>query len=405
MEIPAADNSADIHYEPYIMSQAAPAISIGPRVRKSPYFEATMRYGAAAFTIYNHMYMPTHYGDPVDEYWRLVRDVTLWDVSCQRQIEITGPDALQFMELLTPRDLSNCPPKQCLYVILTDRDGGTVNDAVLMRMDKDRFWLSPGDGDVILWAQGIALHSGLKVKVSEADVCPLQLQGPKSPHVAYRLFGDLALNLAYYHVAETEIDGIPVALSRTGWSGELGYEIYLRDHVHGNELWETVMEAGKDFNIAPAAPNTIRSIEGGILSYISDIRAEDNAYTIGLGRLVNLDKKADFIGREALRKIHAEGNHRRLVGIEIDADPISHNESFWKVRSANEIVGHVSRCVFSPRLERNIGFANVPARLTEIGTPLVVNTAGGPAQAVVVETPWFPAQKVIPPNIIPRTNR
>ena len=373
-----------------------PAITIGPRVRKSPYFDATMRYGAAAFTVYNHMYMPTHYGDPVDEYWHLVNDVTLWDVSCQRQIEITGPDALQFMELLTPRDLSNCPPHQCLYVILSDEEGGTVNDSVLMRLAENQFWLSPGDGDVILWARGVAVHSGLDVKVIEADVCPLQLQGPKSPHVAYKLFGDAALELGYYRVAELELDGIPVALSRTGWSGELGYEIYLRDHVHGNELWERVMEAGKEYNIAPAAPNTIRSIEGGILSYFSDIRAEDNAYTIGLGRLVNLDKKADFIGRDALRRIHAEGYHRRLVGIEIDTAPIRHNESFWKISCKDQIVGHVSRCVFSPRLKKNIGFANVPDELTPIGTGLVIETPDGPAHAEVVQTPWFPAQKILP---------
>jgi len=374
----------------------APVITIGPRVRKSPYFDATLRYGAAAFTVYNHMYMPTHYGDPVDEYWHLVNDVTLWDVSCQRQIEITGPDALQFMELLTPRDLSNCPPHQCLYVILSDENGGTVNDSVLMRLAENQFWLSPGDGDVILWARGVAVHSGLDVNVIEADVCPLQLQGPKSPHVAYKLFGDAALELGYYRVAELELDGIPVALSRTGWSGELGYEIYLRDHVHGNELWERVMEAGKEYNIAPAAPNTIRSIEGGILSYISDIRAEDNAYTIGLGRLVNLDKKANFIGRDALRRIHAEGYHRRLIGIEIDTAPIRHNESFWKISCKDQIVGHVSRCVFSPRLKKNIGFANVPEELTPIGTGLVIETPDGPAHAEVVKTPWFPAQKILP---------
>jgi aminomethyltransferase len=140
----------------------------------------------------------------------------------------------------------------------------------------------------------------------------------------------------------------------------------------------------------------IRSIEGGILSYISDIRHEDNAFTIGLGRLVNLDKKAHFIGREALRKIHSDGYHRRLVGVEIEADPVLHNESFWQVLVDDEIVGHVSRCAFSPRLEKNIGFANVPQELTELGTELVVKTPGGPAHALVVKTPWFPAQKILP---------
>ncbi len=382
---------------------SSPMISIGPRVRKSPYFDATMRWGAKAFTIYNHMYMATHYGDPVAEYWRLVNDVTLWDVSCQRQIVISGRDARHFMEYLTPRDLSDCPTNRCLYVLLTDENGGIVNDAVLMHMRENEFWLSPGDGDVVLWAQGIASETGMDVQIVEGDICPLQLQGPKAPHVAYKLFGDAALDMGYYHVMETELNGLKLAVSRTGWSGELGYELYLEDHIHGNALWEYIMEAGEEFNIAPAAPNTIRSIEGALLSYFSDIRREDNPYTFGLGRLVNLDKKAEFLGREALRKIHAEGNHRRLVGIEIDGDPISHNESFWPVLPARGMsgdkVGHVSRCVWSPRLEKNIGFANLPAELTPTGTRLNIWTPDGQTGAVVVKAPWFPAEKEIPPGI------
>jgi aminomethyltransferase len=194
----------------------SPMISIGPRVRKSPYFDATMRCGAKAFTIYNHMYMPTHYGDPVDEYWHLVRDVTLWDVSCQRQIRISGPDAKPFVEMLTPRDLSNCPTHRCLYVLLTDEQGGIVNDAVLMHMHENEYWLSPGDGDVILWAQGVAAMTGMDVNVEEGDICPLQLQGPKSPHVAYRLLGQKILDMGYYDVIETELNGLEMAVGRRG---------------------------------------------------------------------------------------------------------------------------------------------------------------------------------------------
>ncbi len=345
------------------------------------------------------MYMPTHYGDPVAEYWSLVRDVTLWDVSCQRQIVISGPDARPFMELLTPRDLSNCPSHRCLYVVLTDQDGGIVNDAVLMHMRENEFWLSPGDGDVILWAQGIATQSGMDVRVSEGDIYPLQLQGPKSPHVAYRLFGQAALDLGYYHVMETELNGLRMALSRTGWSGELGYELYLEDPDRGGEVWETVMAAGREYNIAPAAPNTIRSIEGGLLSYVSDIRREDSPFTFGLDRLVHLDKKAPFIGREALRRIRAEGNFRRLVGIEIEGEPISHNESFWPVLANGEKTGHVSRCAWSPRLRRNIGWANVPAAMTAPGSRMAVACPGGLREAKVVEAPWFPAEKIIPAGI------
>lgn len=380
-------------------ASSGPLITIGPRVRKSPYFDATLRWGAKAFTVYNHVYMPTHYGDPVAEYWDLVRNVTLWDVSCQRQIRISGPDARALAELLTPRDLSRCPSHQCLYVLLTDQNGGIVNDAVLMHLRENEFWLSPGDGDVVLWAQGVASRSGLDVEVVESDINPLQLQGPRSPHVAYRLFGDVALDLGYYHVVETELDGITLALSRTGWSGELGYEIYLHDRMHGEWLWETIMQAGEEFGIAPAAPNTIRSIEGGLLSYVSDIRREDNPYTLGLGRLVQLDKRADFLGREALRRIEAAGNHRRLVGVEIAGEPIAGNESFWPVSDAGERLGHVSRCVFSPRLERNIGFANLPATHVAAGTALSVHGPGGERPARVVKAPWFPAERELPTDI------
>jgi aminomethyltransferase len=374
-------------------------ISIGPRVRKSPYFDATMRWGAQAFTVYNHMFMPTHYGDPVAEYWSLVNDVTLWDVSCQRQIVIRGPDALPFMEMLTPRDLSDWPSQRCLYVLLTDEFGGIVNDAVLMHMQEGEFWLSPGDGDAVLWAQGIASQSGMDVQVYEGDICPLQLQGPKAPHVAYKLFGQPALELAYFHVMETELNGLKLAVSRTGWSGELGYEIYLEDHINGNELWDTIMAAGEEFQIAAAAPNTIRSIEGCLLSYQSDIRRIDNPYTFGLDRLVNLEKKSEFIGRDALRRIHDNGNFRRLVGIEIEGAPISHNEAFWHIVEDGRRIGHVSRCGWSPRLERNIGLANLPAELTPIGSRVSLLTPDGIRPARVVETPWFVPQKIIPPGI------
>jgi glycine cleavage system aminomethyltransferase T len=374
----------------------APHISIGPRVRKSPYFEATLRWGARAFTVYNHVFMPTLYSDPVSEYWSLVRDVTLWDVACQRQIRITGPDALPFVELLTPRDLSDCPVLRCLYVLLTGTDGGIVNDAVLVRLREDEFWLSPGDGDVLLWAQGLAARAGLDVAVSETDVSPLQLQGPKAPQLAQRLFGDAALELGYYRATEVELGGLRLLLSRTGWSGELGYEIYLGEPARGDWLWETVMQAGRDLGIAPAAPSAIRSIEGALLSYGSDIRRQDNPFTLGLERLVDLDKRAEFIGRDALRRIRDAGGHRRLVGVEIDGAPLPGNESFWLVIEGETGIGHVSRCAWSPRLERNIALANLPPTHTAAGTGLSVDTPAGARPARVVALPWFPPQKIMP---------
>ncbi|MCJ7591181.1 MAG: glycine cleavage system protein T [Woeseiaceae bacterium] len=384
--------------KPADAKNAPPTISFGPRVHKSPYFDATLRYGAKSFTIYNHVYMPTCYSSPVEEYWSLVNDVTLWDVSCQRQIEITGPDAFRFIQFLTPRDMSHCEVGQCKYMMLTNQDGGIVNDAILLRVREDQFWLSPGDGDVLMWASGAAVNSGMDVRVFEPDVSPLQLQGPKSPHVARDLFGDWVLDMKYYWLKETTLDGIPLVISRTGWSGELGYELYLQDSTCGDVLWERVMDAGKLYNIKPTAPNTIRSIEGGLLSYVSDITLQDNPFVIGMDKFVNLDQDDDFIGKVALTKIKAEGVKRRLIGIEITGAPLTgSNEHFWAVSKNGEQIGHVTRCVYSPRLKKNIGWANVASEYSSIGTKFYVAASDGDRHATVCEAPWVKAEIRIPP--------
>ena len=379
-----------------------PLLSIGPRVRKSPFFDATLRYGATAFTVYNHTFLPASYGDNVRDYWSLVTDVTLWDVACQRQVEITGPDAFEFIQFLTPRDMSKCEVGQCQYMALTNQDGGIVNDAILLRVEEQRFWLSPGDGDVLWWAMGVAVNSDLDVQVCEPDVSPLQLQGPKAPLVARDLFGDWAVEMKYYRLRETELDGIPLVVSRTGWSGELGYELYLRDSRFGDELWERVMKAGEPYAIRPASPSTIRSIEGGLLSYVSDITIDDSPYVIGMGRFVDFDQPGDFVGKAALQKISEEGARRRLVGIEIDGAALEvPNEEFWDVRVAGASVGRVTRCAHSPRLDRNIGWANVPVEHAGIGTALVIAAPAGDRNAEVVEAPWFKPQIRIPDEMKP----
>ena len=374
-----------------------PEIAIGPRVRKSPYFAATLRYGAKAFTVYNHMYMPTCYTTPEDEYRKLVSGVTLWDVACERQIEISGPDATRLVQLLTPRNLSGCKSGQCRYLVLTDDAGGIVNDAVLLKFSENKYWISPGDGDVLLWVEGVALRSGLDAQVHEPDVSPLQLQGPKAPHVARKLFGPMAVELGYYNLVETNLNGIPLVLSRTGWSGELGYELYLQDGTRGDELWDAIMAAGEEYGIAPAAPNTIRSIEGGILSYCSDITRADNPYVIGMERFVDLDMDTDFIGKAALEKIHASGLQRRLVGFEAsEAERQDCNTEFWPVLHEDKTVGHVTRAAWSPRLEKFIGFVNIPTELAAVGTRLTVVSGNGMLGIMVVATPFIAAEKVIP---------
>jgi aminomethyltransferase len=371
-------------------------ISFGPRVRKSPYFEATMRAGAKAFTIYNHVYLPTVFTGPTDEYWKLVNGVTLWDVACQRQIEISGPDALAFTQYLTPRNLGTSEPGKCMYVLMPDEHGGIINDAVLLHINEEKLWLSPGDGDALLWVQGAAVNTTFDVTIHEPPVSPLQLQGPHSPHVAKALFGEAILDLEYYRLVETELDGVPVVVSRTGWSGEIGYEIYPLNDDNGEQIWSRIMEAGQPWNIAPIAPSTIRSVEGGLLSFVSDITRDDSPYTFGMDRLVDLDQENEFIGKDALRQIRNKGPKRQLVGFEMSGEPIKgSNNEFWPVLANDQIVGRVTRCVFSPRLQKNIGFANVPFEFQDIGTELTVVMPDGSRPAEVCKWPWFSAKKKI----------
>ncbi len=369
----------------------------GARLRRSPFFAATQRYGARAYTTYNHMLFPICFGDLEEEYWHLIHHVTLWDVSVERQVEITGPDALAFTNLLTPRDLHRCAVGQGKYVIITAEDGGIINDPVLLRLGENHFWLALADSDVLLWARGVALRSGMDVTITEPDVSPLQIQGPKAKAVVQTLFGDRVLDLGYYYFLETTLDGIPVVVTRTGWTGEVGYEIYLRDGSRGDDLWERIMAAGKPHDIRPTGPSDIRRVEAGILNWGADISLDTNPYEAGLGWLVDDAKPGDFIGREALRRIKAAGPRRRLVGIEIAGDRIAFNTTKWPVRAAGRPVGQVTSAIHSPRLKKNIGFALVPAEHAADGTRLAVDVPdAGERQATVVPKPFVDPEKAIP---------
>ena len=334
-------------------------IGIGARIRKSPYFDSTIKYGATGFTIYNKMYLPTSFAGPEKEYESLVNDVTFGDFAAERQVEVSGPDAYKFIRYINPRNLEKCAIGDCKYIVLTDKNGGIINDACLLRLQEDKFWISPGDGDVLLWLEGIAINSGMDIKIHEPDVSPLQISGPKAGKLIQKLFNGEHDDLGYYKARETSLNDIPMVIGRTGWSGELSYELYLQDRKLGNELFEIVHEAAKEFNASVIAPNTIRTIEGGLLSYQSDFGREHNPYTIGLDRLVDVDQDVDFIGKEALKKIKEDGISEKLVGVEIDGDPIQKApENFWPVFDVNSNkIGRLSRCFYSPRLKKNIGLA------------------------------------------------
>lgn len=370
-------------------------ISLSPRIKKSPYYEATVRQGALGFSVYNKMYLPIGYDDPEKEFWSLVNDVTLWDVAVQRIVEITGPDAFEFTNMLTPRDLTKCKVGNCKYVLITDQNGGILNDPVLLRLDENHFWLSRADSDILMWAKGVAVHSGLDVNISEPDVAAMQVQGPKSVEVIKKLFDPEALDLRYYDFMETTLFGFPVILARTGWSAERGYEIYLRNTEKAEQVFEGILDIGSEFNIKPIAPNRIRRIEGGILDYGVDMDENTNPFEIGMDRLVGLDQAQAFIGMDALKKVKEEGITRKLAGVILDGDPLDYNEAPWLVFNGSEEVGKLTSCVYSPRVEENIGYVMVPKEFTELGTLFTIMTNKGARKAKIVEMPFYDPNKTL----------
>ena len=368
----------------------------GTQIRKSPYFDSTVKWGATGFSVYNHMYIPRDFGSPEQNFWNLIEKSILCDVAVERQVEITGPDAFKFTQLLTPRDLSKLAIGQCKYVLITNNEGGILNDPVLLRIAENHFWLSLADSDVLLWAQGVAVNSGLDVQIKEPDVSPLQLQGPTSGEIMIKLFGDDIKDLKYYWLREYDLDGIPLIVSRTGWSSELGYEIYLRDGTKGNELYEKIMEAGKEHGLQPGHTSSIRRIEGGMLSYHADADINTNPFELGFDRLVNLDNDNNFIGKEALKKIKDNGITRKQVGIEIDCKPLSGpNTTFWELKKNNMNIGKVTSAVYSPRLKKNIALAMVLVEQSEIGNEFQVTTNEGTFKCIVVEKPFYDPKKKI----------
>ena len=369
-------------------------ISFGTQVRKSPYFDATVRWGAKGFSVYNHMYIPRDFGDAIQNFWNLVNEAILCDVAVERQVEITGPDAAKFVQLLTPRNLSECAVGQCKYVLITDENGGVLNDPVLLRLAENHFWLSLADSDILMWAKGVAVNSGLDVKLCEPDVSHLQLQGPKSGEIMKAVFGEEIENIKYYWLKEFELNGIPLIISRTGWSSELGYEIYLRDGSRGNELWDYLMEIGKPLGLSPGHTSTIRRIEGGMQSYQADMDCNVNPFELGLDRLVDLEMDADFIGKNALKKIKEEGVKRRQVGIVINCPPLENsNTSYWPIFIDSKEVGFVTSAIHSPRLNKNIAMAIVSIDYSSLDTTASVETPHGTYPVKVVEKPFYDPKK------------
>ena len=371
----------------------------GARNRRTPYHEATQKRDPKGFTVYNHMYFPIRFDSFEKEFETLLTGVTLWDVAVERCLEIGGPDGFRFAQLLTPRDLSTCAVGQGKYVLICDSDGGIVNDPVLTRMDENTFWFALASSDALLFARGLKnAYPELDVTIREADVAPLQVQGPKSRDLMAKLLGPEILDLRYYFWTESKIAGAPVVITRTGWTSEVGYEVYLTDTSKGVEVYEAIMEAGQEFGIRPTGPSDIRRIEGAIFNWGADMTYDNNPLEMGLERLVDwgLDD-ASSISMAALRSIKERGVRQTVNGLELDGDPFPElNNLKWPVVDAGERIGAVTSAIYSPRLERNIGFAWLPVERSTLGERVTVETEWGPRHGVVVEMPFVDPSKQIP---------
>ncbi|MEQ9333983.1 glycine cleavage T C-terminal barrel domain-containing protein [Thalassobaculum sp.] len=366
-------------------------IHVGPNIRKSPYFDATVADGVRSFSVYNHMYIPGNFGDPEGEYRRLLNGVAMWDVGAQRQVEIAGPDAEVLVRYLTTRDLSGTRAGQGRYVPLCNHDGILINDPVLLKLSPTRYWLSIADSDIALWAEGIARERGLDLRVFEPDVSPMAIQGPKARDLARDLFGDWILDLKYFWFREVEFDGIPLVVARSGWSKQGGFELYLMDGTRGSELWGRVKRAGRAYGIGPGAPNDQERLESGLLSYGADARYQQfpaNPFELGLGAMVNLDRPDEFVGRTALRQILERGVRRRRVGLFIDGEPVASNGHPLDLTLAGEAVGVVCEVGFSPRLRRSIAIALLDNAVGDDEAGLSVDLGHDRRRASVARLPF-----------------
>ena len=371
----------------------------GTQIRKSPFFDATVKWGAKDFSVYNHMYIPRDFGNPEENFWNLINDAILCDVAVERQVQIKGPDASKFVQMMSPRDLSKMQVGQCKYVILTNQEGGVLNDPILLKVEEDCYWFSLADSDILFWAQGLNVNSNFDVEISEPDVSPLQLQGPKSRDIMVKVFGDKILDLKYYWFKRFTINGINLVVSRTGWSSELGYEIFLLNSKQGNDLYNHLMNIGEPMGLRPGHTSTIRRIEGGMLSYHADMTINTNPLELGLDKYVDLDKDFNFVGKEALISILDKGIHRKQVGIIIDDDPmLGPNTRFWDIYVDDSVVGKVTSAVYSPRLKKNIALGMIKVDYSNLGQVLTVDSGTKKLHAVVSQKPFYDPNKSLTKN-------
>ena len=374
-------------------------LNMSRRIRRTPYTNRVEEHGVSDFTVVNHMLLPKGFKNSIeDDYWHLSKEVQIWDVSCQRQVQISGPDALKLVQKMTPRSLENMEIGKCFYIPMLNENAGMINDPVLLKLEDDMFWISIADSDILLWAKGYALGLNLNVEIIEPDVYPLAIQGPKSEELLTNIFGEDIKKIKFFNFRIVDFMGTKQIIARSGYSKQDGFEIYFKTHEQyfdnvemGENLWDTIWEAGQQFNISPGCPNLIDRIEGGLMSYGNDFTKENNPLECNLEKYCKKDISHNFIGKSALTKIHNDGIKQKMKGIIFEGDPCSGIGQPLPVFSKdNKRIGQITSGIFSPRVKKNIGLSMILKDYWDEGRDILVQTTDGQKRNGTITSLPFP---------------
>ena len=351
-------------------------LNMSRRIRRTPFTSKVEQHGVRGFSVVNHMLLPKAFNKTVEEdYWHLREHVQIWDVSVQRQVQISGKDSKKLIQLITPRNISTCEIGKCMYLPITDQYAGMINDPVLLMLDENKFWLSIADSDVLLYCKGIAIGKNLDVRIYEPDVSPLAIQGPKSFELMAEVFGDKILNLKFYQFSSFDFLGTKQIVARSGYSKQGGFEIYLSNSELGNELWDAIWDKGQKYNLSPGCPNLIERIEGGLLSYGNEFTIDDNPLECGLENYCSLNEKTGYIAFDILREIQQNGIKKKICGIKFDGPPTPSCTIPYPVLSeTGRRIGQITSGIYSPRFKLNIGLSMIERNYWNIGNTVLVET-------------------------------
>lgn len=371
------------------MSQQ-PFLSVSRRLRATPFTNKVSQAGVKAYTVYNHMLLPTMFESVEADYHHLKKHVQIWDVSCERQVEIKGPDARHLVQLVTPRSLDKMKSDQCYYIPMIDETGGMINDPVAVKISDDKFWISLADSDMLYWLKGLAIGKNLNVDIFEPDVSPLGVQGPKADDLMASIVGDSIRELGFFRHARFKLAGKDYLVCRSGWSKQGGFEIYVDGSENGETLWDLLFDAGEAFNVRAGCPNGIERIEGGLLSYGNDMTSENTPFECGLGKFCHRSAMEVCIGGDVLIKDKKTGPKQMIRGLKFDGDRLPACTQGWKlVSSKGEPAGHVTSAAWSPDFNTNIAIGMVGKDHWDNETNLAALTPQGPRIGSVCSIPFM----------------